>query len=50
MYVLGIDETAADALLHVDKVKLYNAGNQTPVFIIESLADALLAGNLEIDT
>ena len=50
MYVLGIDEATADALLHIDQVELDDTRDETPVLFVEVLASALLGGQLQIDT
>ena len=50
MHVLGIDETTAHALLHIDKVKFYDAGNETPVLLIKILSGALLGCQFQINT
>ena len=50
MHVLGIDEAAAHAGLHVDEVELYNARDVAPVLLIQVVASALLSRQLQIDT
>ena len=46
MHVLGIDETAADALLHIDQVELNDARDESPVLFVEAIAFTLLGGQL----
>ena len=49
VYVLGIDEAAAQTGLHVDEVQLHHAGDVAPVLLVEPRAGALLGGQLQID-
>ena len=50
MHVLGIDEATANALLHIDEVKLDDTRDESPVLFVEALAGTLLGGQLQIDT
>ena len=50
MLVLGIDEASAYSGLHIDKVKLYDTCDQTPVFLTERRTGTLLSGQLQKDT
>ena len=49
VFIAGIDIAATHAGLHVDEVEFHDAGNQTPVFLVEVGAGALLRGQLQID-
>ena len=48
MYVLRIDEAAADTGRDVDQVELHDTRDGTPYLLIESGAGALLGGDLQI--
>ena len=47
--VFGIDEAAADAGLHVDKVKLYDTRDGSPVLTPQAVALAQLSGQFQVD-
>ena len=47
--VLSIDETAADTCRHVDQIQFDDAGDGTPVLLVETIACALLGGQFQVD-
>ena len=49
MFVLGIYEATTDTRLHIDEVEFDDAGNVTPVFLVQFLTRALLRSQLQID-
>ena len=50
VYVLRIDEAAADTWGDIDEVEFHDTRDGSPIFLIQILASALLGGNLKIDT
>ena len=49
MHVLGIDETTAHTLLHVDEVQFDDTRDEAPVLLIKILTNALLSSQFQIN-
>ena len=50
VYVLGIDETATHARLHIDEVEFDDTRDVTPVFFPQTRTCTIFSGQLQIDT